>query len=572
MLNTATYKFSLFPLCLMMAFGAGAVIAEVQMPAEEYRRLDTFEAHTLSRADESFNNRNYRRAAVEYDSFLLEFPRSRAVPYALLRKARCLHLDNQRFEAMREYRELLDYFPNETQYAAPALYYIGLAHWQNRDEQEAMTAWARMAEDPEYRKHTLAADAINRLAAYFRGRDQLERAVNYYRQVAVDFRRSNRRAARNAIGEVIPFYIRHRMSEPDLRKFYQEAQGFDRNPQSIPDELDNDRRYWNHVRQNVERNGRFTDVQRQQSDRYYRYWAEQLEGRFEDNDDYQLQLANFHRNYERDTARWIERLDKQFERGFKEGDFNRIIRWIRLFAGNRGKVDQYYNKIDFTKMNNSQIRSLMETFYGSIGDARVARNIFNHLRIRDMTDDEKESLVQYMAGRDESVVEPLCRSFEDEDRGKMVLLNFYSGKRDVDNALPLADELSNSERFAEAAIWIKATLLQGVRRFDEAIMAFRQSNRAPDNFWQIASCYASMGQIDRALQQYREIESFFENQAPEARLRAARLFRDAGQRDRYVAELRSVLARYPDSRQSSTAHLELERLGETRLLGGVDAD
>lgn len=561
-----------FCLPVLMIFAHSVAAQEVQMPPDDYKKLDTFEAHLLSRADKSFNDKSYRRAATEYDSFLLEFPRSSAIPYALLRKARCLHIDNKRFEALREYRELLDYFPNEVAYAAPALYYIGLAHWQNRDEQEAMTAWAQMAEDAEYRKHYLAADAINRLADYFKERNQRERAIGYYRQVAVDFRSSNQDAANKAIDQVIPFYVRDRMSEPDLRKFYEEVRTFDRRPRSVPDDLDNDKRYWDEVRNHVKRNGSFTDLQRKQSDSYYRYWAGVMEGRFEDHDDYQIDLADFHLKYERDAARWMARLDQQFQRGFKAGDFNRIIKWIGLYSSHPAKIEEYYKKIDFSKMDNNQIRSLMETFYEKIKDRKIARNCFSHLRFDKMSDDDKARLVSYMARRDEAVVEPLCRRFDDEERGKMELLKFYHGKRDVEKGLPVADELSGSERYAESAIWLKAELLQNGKRYSEAIQAYRQSTRSPDNFWRISECYARMGRLEQALAQLREIESFFEKEAPEAVLRAAYLFRDAGQRDRYVSELRAVLRKYPESGQSRTAHLELERLGESRLGGGTDAE
>jgi TolA-binding protein len=64
---------------------------EIQFSSEEFKKLDTFEAHALNKGDEAYAKKDYKKAAAEYDAFLVEFPKSRATAYAILRKARCLH-------------------------------------------------------------------------------------------------------------------------------------------------------------------------------------------------------------------------------------------------------------------------------------------------------------------------------------------------------------------------------------------------------------------------------------------------------------------------------------------------
>src|SRR6185295_3966883 len=105
-------------------------------------------------------------------------------PYALLRKGRCLQLDNKRFDAIKAYNEVLDYFPNALRYAGAALYYIGVCHWDNSDSKEAMKSWAEMASDADYRKHFLAAGAISRLADNLLQQGKLPEANEYYKQAA----------------------------------------------------------------------------------------------------------------------------------------------------------------------------------------------------------------------------------------------------------------------------------------------------------------------------------------------------------------------------------------------------
>lgn len=547
-----------------------APAAEIQLSNEELKALDTFEGHSLSKADKVFASRDYPRAAAEYDSFVLEFPKSKAIPYALLRKARSLHLALKRHEAIKQYNEVLDYFPNAVKYAAPALFNIGLCHWENGDEEDAVKVWARMAGDAAYSKHPLAASALTHLAEHIAKDGQTERAAALWRQIAVNFRTQNPPAANNAIQQVIAFYIRTQPDEAKLRAFYREVAGFGERPERLEADLDNSRRYWGHVLQAVRLHGRFDNPQAALRDRYYQTWAAALDGRFADWDHYQIELANFKLVVERDPAQWIARLDAQFERGQKPGDYARIVRWIALFAQHKAKVMDYYAKLAFEKMANADIRELMRILYERVNDAKLARNLVGKLRLGEMPDAEKSDLARYLAARDPDLVRDICMSFDDKELGQMELLRFYHGRKDAALGIPVADQLLRSARFAKDALWLKAQLLHATRQFPQAIAVYQQCDNPPDNLWAIADCYAKQDQLERAVAQLREIEAFFKPHAPEAALRIANLYREAGKAPQHIAALRMVLKKYPESAQSSTAHHELERLG-VKMGGGVDA-
>jgi tetratricopeptide (TPR) repeat protein len=95
----------------------------------------------------------------------------------------------------------------------------------------------------------------------------------------------------------------------------------------------------------------------------------------------------------------------------------------------------------------------------------------------------------------------------------------------------------------------------------------------PKNLYAIADCYVAMGRVDDAVQQLREIENFFVNESSRASLRIAYVLRGAGRQAQFVAELASVLKKYPRSGESSQAHHELECMGRSDIIrGGVDAD
>ena len=106
---------------------------------------------------------------------------------------------------------------------------------------------------------------------------------------------------------------------------------------------------------------------------------------------------------------------------------------------------------------------------------------------------------------------------------------------------------------------------------DDAIKAYRVTNREPDSLFRIADCMRRQKKSTEAIAQLKEIEGFFAPQAPEAALRIAWIYRDNKEEKQFIAALRGILKKYPRSGQSNTAHLELERRG-VKMGGGVDAD
>ncbi len=546
-------------------------VQEVQLSNEELQKLDAFEAHSIGKADKVFVGKDYKRAAAEYESFVLEFPRSKAVPYALLRKARCLHLQGKRFEAIKQYNEVLDYFANAVKYAGAALFFTGLCHWENGDEQKAAAAWARMAEDKGYSREPLAAWALNRLADHLAANGRPDKAVAYHQQVACDFRRSNPGAANHAIAMVVRHYVHNKPDEPALRAFYQRVGTFGPNPVRVETNLDDSRPYWGAVRMAVHRHGWFPEAEAELRTRYYTYWAGVLAGKFPDWDDHQIDVAHFQLMADRDTAKWMERLDAQFERYQKPDDYGRVVRWMRLFRSHRAKVTQYYGKLVFEKMTNAQIRDLMTLFFDEVRDVPVAKNLFGKLRFDEMSEDDKVALARYLWQKDAALVEETCARLTDRELGQMELLRFYHSTKDVAKGVPLANVLANAPRFAKEALFKKAQLLQGAGKFAEAIQAYQQADSPPESLWAIADCYAKLGKLEAAVAQLREVENFFKDHAAEAAMRIARLYSEAGKDKLYVAALRAILKKYPESGQSSEAHQQLERMG-IKMGGGLDAE
>lgn len=539
---------------------------EVALSAEDFKKLDTFEGVLLSKADKAYAAREFRRAAAEYDAFVLQYPKSVAIPYALLRKGRAIQRDNKRNEAIKVYGEILDYFPNAISYAGAALFYTGECHWQNGDVKEAMKAWAEMAQDQDYRKHTLAAGAINQLADNLARQDKWQEALAYYQQVAVDFRRVNLDAARYAMDRVTYGLVRKNPDEPKLRAAYEKVGTFEDVPRA-PDETN----YWVRVMESVDRLGTFGDTEKDEAVTYYHYWAGVMEGKHPAWDDFQIKLARYHLASDGDASKWMERMDAQYARYQTDGNHARTIKWIRTYGGRKAKVDEYYARLSFEKMSNGLITDLIRVLYDSGTDAALARNTIAKLKADQMTDNERESLARWIWNRDEEGLRQVVASMKDQDRANMLLVRYYRETRQPDKGLKIVDDSTRVPAYAKEAFMAKGEFFQWKRQWTDAIAAYRSADCPPESIFKIAECLFSDGKRDQAVVQLREIENFFEKAAPEAAMRIAYMYRDTRDTKQYVASLRGIMKKYPASGQSSTAHQELERMG-IKTGGGVDAD
>ena len=558
---------------------------ETSLVGEERAKLDTFEGVTLDKADKVYVAKDYPRALAEYDAFILQFPESKLVAYAIHRKARSLQWLEKRFEAMKVYEEVLDFFPNDVKYAAASLFRIGECHQQNGDVEKAIKTWLELADDADYAKEPLAAVALNHLAENYLKQGKAAEGAKRYEQVALTFRASNPHAAMNAIANVRTHYVRTQPNAEKLRAFYVAARTFGPNPQNPAADEATDALYWTNVVAAIQAHGTFTDLQKDQRDTYYRYWAGQMQGKMVADDTFQIALAQWMRVYEKDDSLWAKRLDKQFADRQKEGNYGRVVRWIGLFAPLKDKADEYYQKLDFAKMSNADVQNLVVTLVDVNGNVPMAKNALQKVRIDGLSDDARMAMIGWLQGRwqlpgTRELAVQTCRGFSDPVRGKMQALRYFHWrcqspqiriKEDFSEGLALAGELVGVPELARETFSIRGNLLQWSGKYEEAIKAYQQADNPPTTLFLIADCQHALGKLEPAVTQLREIENFFKAHAAVAALRIAYLYRDAGIKDKYVSALRGVLKKYPQSGQSSEAHQRLEEMG-LPIGGGVDAD
>lgn len=595
-------------LLTVVSVAATADLPEVDFPGDDFKRLDTFEAHVLSKADQAFRKGDHRLAAKEYDAFIMEFPRSDAIAYALLRKGRCLQQNNKRFEAIKEYQEVLDYFPNQVRYAAAALYYQGVCHQQNQDIDKALIAWTRMAEDVDYRKHFLAGRALKELADNLLAQRRTAEAMKYYRMVLANFRQQiDRRERRDAIDKLTRYYVRWNPDVEELGAVYVDIRGFhDRRPlknEDIPEAPLEDGRFWTVVMKLVREYGDFDKFHESEEKTHYRYWSKAMEERFPNWDGFQLTRADFELRVHGDIEKWYRRVDGVYANGLTEENHDkRTVEWVKLYAHHESKAKKYLDKLDPKSLNGKLVhqmihaladagqkevavglypwvnpehltwdekRGLMHTLYQKLHHRDMAHNFFAKLQLGKADDKEKERMAHTLSNYDEELVMKCYDLMEDVDRGNFLRLKYYRHKEDIKKGLEIAPKVIQAPDYASIGWWYKAELHDMARQWQQALNAYRQSDRPPDSLFRIAEDYMRMGKLENAVTQLREIEKFFEKHNAEAALKVGQYYRRAGKRDEEIASLLHVMKKYPRSGQSRHAHERLEELG-VDMRGGVD--
>ncbi len=566
---------SLLICCGLLCAAQVARAQDVVYPNEMFAKLDVFEGNNLTKADRAFTAKQYKQSLAAYDAFLVEFPNSEAVPYALYRKGRSLQLDNKRFEAIKCYTQVLDFFPNAVEFASASLFEIGRSHADNGDVDKASKFWIKLADDKQYSKQPIAAAAINDLGNYLLNKGDGAKASIYFEQAAVDFRFTNPPVARAALNTIVRYLIRTKPDEARLRLIYQRAGGFDHTPQKVATDATNDPAYVRRVIRYINDYAEFTKEQAADREAYYRYWSTTFESRLLLEDDIQIAVINYKLEYEKDRTKWVQRLDKQFNNGQSTTDFPRIVRFVSAYADDRTKSTEYMAKLKFDQMKPLEILPLYIALADGAKDPELGRAVFAKMPLAKLTDAQRENnvLPEVMRRNDEKLTADVCNSYDDKARGQFRLFLYYFERNINDKALAMADAVAKAPEYASETYFRKGLILQRTGKLPEAIAAYKQADNAPHNLFMIAECQVGLKKFDEAVAQLREIENFFKPNAAQACLRIARVYRSQGlPKEKLAAALRNVLKTYPGAPESSEAHLELESLGYKRLGGGQDAD
>ncbi len=541
---------------------------EILFLSEEFAKLDTFEGVNLEDADKLYGKADYKGAYAAYKAYSFEFPKSKALPYVLLRMGRCLQMLEKRNAAIKAYQDVVDYFPDVVRYAAASLYYIGECHGLNGDEAKKTATWAKLVKDDDYVAQPNSGTALTYLGNAMEKLGKYEEATEYHWRTAVAFLKSNDKAAAAARKAVIAHYASRSPNHDKLKEFYVAASGFDGRGHKI-DNPEEDARYWTTV----------LDTALRTEDSAMRenacaYWSSKMGNRLAENDGLRKLLFDVQYAHEKDLESWAARMTKQFES--KPVDVDRVLQWCGYYGKQSELRSKFYEqqiKPLLGGLDDKGKINLMGRLRHPLGMHDEAQRLITSIRTDGMSDEEIKAFAGLVANYEpEETVFRYFARIKDKLFATKARFDYYNSRThrnppNMEKALAEMPELLKSPKYAEGLAYRKAELLQGLGQYEEAIKAYRAANKQPDSTFGVANCLAALKRYDEAVKTVKELYSIGGSVASRAAMEAANFYRASGNKGKEVDQLRFILINFKKSSQSSEAHNRLEGYG-VALTGG----
>lgn len=557
-------------LAVACAFAQNQAGQEILYPSAAFAKLDTFEGVNLEDADKLFKAGDFNGAYAAYKAYTFEFPKSKAMPYVLLRLGRCLHKVDKRNAAIKAYQDVVDYYPDDVAYAAAALYHIGECHGQNGEEDKQTAVWARMVKDDGYVTQPNSGTALIHLGNAMQKLEKHDEAAEYQWRTAVAFLKTNPASAEAARKAVLSHYAGRNPNHDKLKEFYIAASGFDGRGQKT-DNPEADPRYWTAVLQTVL--AMAPDSPKRES--ACLYWTSKLADRFTEDDELRRLWADATLVHEKKQDSWQARMEKQF--ALKPATIERVLQWCayhQAYPKLRSAFFAKHSKAMLASMKPNQLLDLIARLQGRpLRMDEEAQAVVRSIRTDTLSDAEIQRFIPLAAGylTEEEIIRHASR-IKDPMLATKTRFDYYLSKSHrnapyMEKALAEIPELSKSPVYADGLTWTKAVLLQNLGRHEEAIQAFRAANKQPDSTFEIANCLVALKQYPQAIKTVSELEMVGGAVASSASLKVADIHRISGDKANEVSQLRTVLRRYPKTKESAAAHDRLESYG-VALVGG----
>jgi tetratricopeptide (TPR) repeat protein len=478
-----------------------------------------FERAQYDKSADLIRRGDYKAAASEFEKFKTQYTDSPALSYAIFMHGYALHQANYRINAIKIYNEVLDFFGDHIEDAAPALYFIGQAQMQNGEIAKALEAWQEMVDDEDYRKHPLAAGALRALADHYYPKDPAK-AVGYWKQVVTDFEKSADTETRNARRNLMSHYIRnadYAGFEDALINYRNDGAKEPRFRRHIATEA------WEVAWHGFAGHwGKYTALKpeiKQADMKAFYEWFWSQKPYFEQANDL---FAIYDRCLSFQMYRW----------GTKE-EIDRLIEECAAYLREREKTSP-----DSAQSGLARMVDLLRE------GRRFERARYINAMLKDRA---VAAWKEYEILRQEG----------NHERGLQQLMDI--------------EKQNFSADWSSRALWERANYLHALNRWEEAIKVYQLCNNPPRNLWQMQECYKRMGQLQKSLDTLTEIENMFPEDASRAAWYKASYYDEAGDAKQAVAQSRRILQVYPKAPESSNAHQLLEKYGISTG-GGVISD
>lgn len=542
-------------LCLL----GGGARGEAAMPPDGLPEVATDTEKTLYREGmKHLRTEGYREAARHFEKLAKEArnPAVKTVAHLALAAA-CLE-DGRLKEAEKAFEELPS--PDEV---TPSLrlriaHLNGCLQWRNGNREQALAIWSQPLDGVQKVPHD-GLPLLERLVDGCRQIGRQEQTYRWQRKLVPLLRQTAPETVAHLLEDTLRFPIRIQPDLDALQALYLELRGFDRVPiEKMPPNPLESRPFWTRVRRLIRQFDDFAETRQADRREYFRYWANAMNGRFTDWDDYQVDRADFRLMHDQDREKWRRRLDEQFKRG--ESTPDRIIQWVRLYKEDPEHLEAFCAEIAVAELPPAEALRVVKTLFEYKAAHGVARRFLERMDLDRLDEGSKLELARFLWHRAPDLGRTVCGAIEDRNAADLELLRFFHWRHNSEEGIPVAERLVDARHAVEDVQWMQAELLEWAKRHEEAAGAFQSVQRQPAGIMRAAECLAAAGRPARAIEHLETAAQHYPDQAQQLLLKAARLAKTDENKEQHRELLRQVVETAPDSTEADEARKLLAEL------------
>jgi len=523
---------------LLMTVTASAQTHQLhEMSLERWSKLREVERHQMQIAETYYREGNWKVAAAEYDKYVSLYETSDAASYALLRWSLCqVNLRKQNTAINDGFRSVIDYWPDSDDSIAAA-YYIGKTFSDIGQTSKAKPALADIAEKQP--KHLAGVFAMVELAGIAAAEKNKERKVEIWHKLTFDAIRNQQT-------------VRHCSQAADELATHLFQIG------DVENAIESLRTNYQDERLDVEVAERGIGVVSSltadnETQGKARLLANQLVAflRQRDLDDTTTEIAET-----------------------RPRDLLFLAARVQQAAGDDAEVVKTFREIE------KRFRA-DDTLLEKVADWHVSKKEYDKARQQYRKFADKANGLAQMA-----------TSFRQERNMESAILVYQQlVSLDTDNAVKWKSESAITyrefQKYEQAILVYQELLQEDVSEIDrwlweigmcyrdgskwkEAIGFFRQTDRFPSNYQEMARCHRRLKEFREAISLYTQIAGGSESTAPWALTQIGYTQEEAGNAKLAVASFKKVCKLFPKDRYASIAHAHLQNKYKLSVtLGGA---
>ncbi len=502
--------------------------------AEQVKTMNAFERAQYLKGLNALNAKQYRSAALEFERFTLQFQSSDMKPYMIFLRAYSLYCAKDRNKAISVFNEVVDYFPGEINAAAPAIYYRGMAHFDNGDYAKGMTSMKEVIDDADYQEHRVAASASLQLVRNYWRNKEPEKAAAYLKQIFDNFRKKAPSTADSARDLYVAYCMatgRHK----EYQAWYFETFAAD----AVEKKLNREQFRINMAELPYRLVVHYYHSLFNHDDRINKYRGYKKKGGTDPYEQVWQVLKDLRSSYEKEGKLW-----DWFEHVIRLNVYRRFMKPAEL----EDIVAQCCKHVATLSIEKDVNRRV---------------NCYNHI-VSLLIQARRFDQATYVNNRIDNLKTRGWNEYE-------ILRHQNKWQESIAQLDRIRANFKDDANLVRRANWARGWIYRDqLRKYDDAIAAYREVADPPRNLWDIAECHKRKNDKNAAIRQYIEIENAFPNDGPAAAWARADYYHHLGDKTMAVKEGRYIMKKYPKSRQSSYAHQLLEKYGIETGGGVVD--